>query len=101
MKNLGRIILVILVVAAIGAAVWYFTVGRPVDLVARSGGTDGGLQWAYALALPAARAALAPDALLVEAGLTGCCRMAGWRPTPASGGCRSAASAPTGGWWRW
>lgn len=66
MKTIGRIILLLLVVGAVAFGVWYFTMGRQVELVARGGGTDGSLQWAYALALPQAKSTLALDALLVE-----------------------------------
>jgi hypothetical protein len=67
MKTLGRLLLLVLVVGAVAFGVWYFTTQRQVELVARSGGTDGGLQWAYSLALPQARTATGMDALLVEA----------------------------------
>jgi hypothetical protein len=67
MKTLVRLVLVLLVIAAIAFGVWYFVLNRPVDLQARPPGSDGALAWAYGLALTPARAALAPDALLVEA----------------------------------
>ncbi len=67
MKTLIRLLLVVLVIGAIAFGVWYFVLNRPVDLQARPPGSDGALAWAYGLALTPARAALAPDALLVEA----------------------------------
>ncbi len=67
MKTLIRVLLVLLVIAAIAFGVWYFVLNRPVDLQARPPGSDGALAWAYGLALTPARTALAPDALLVEA----------------------------------
>lgn len=67
MKTLLRILLIVAVIGAIAFAVWYFVLNRPVDLQARPVGTDGGLSWAYGLALTPARGALASDAVLVEA----------------------------------
>ncbi|MBZ0303769.1 MAG: hypothetical protein K8J31_28775 [Anaerolineae bacterium] len=67
MKTLLRLLLAVLVIAAIAFGVWYFVLNRPVDLQPRPAGTDGALAWAYGLALNPARTALAPDAVLVEA----------------------------------
>ncbi len=67
MKTLIRLILALLVIGVIAFGVWYFVINHPVDLQARPPGSDGALAWAYGLALAPARAALAPDALLVEA----------------------------------